>query len=106
MENLHEHVKDVALIKPRLKNVNFDLVTRTSKMLLKRVISCLLAVALLLTLALPAAMAAYERASCAFTYRIKGNGTAAITGYDWGNRWIHFTIFDFTTVGLIKSEIP
>ena len=50
---------------------------------MKRVISCLLTVALLLTLAMPVAMAEGERKSGAFTYRIKGNGTAAITGYDW-----------------------
>ena len=52
---------------------------------MKRVISWLLAVALLLMLAMPVAMAAEERTSGAFTYRIKGNGTAAITGYDWVN---------------------
>ena len=52
---------------------------------MKRIISCLLAIALLLTLAMPVAMAADERTSGAFTYRIKGNGTAAITGYDWAS---------------------
>lgn len=52
---------------------------------MKRVISCLLTVMLLLTLAMPVALAADERTSGAFTYRIKGNGTAAITGYDWAN---------------------
>lgn len=50
---------------------------------MKRIISCLLAVALLLTLVMPVAMAADERKSGAFTYRIKGNGTAVIIGYDW-----------------------
>lgn len=52
---------------------------------MKRFISCLLAVALLLTLVMPVAMAADERTSGAFTYRIKGNGNAIITGYDWKN---------------------
>jgi len=49
---------------------------------MKRVISF----ALLLMLAMPVAMATNERASGAFTHhRIKGNGTVAITGYDWEN---------------------
>ncbi len=52
---------------------------------MKRIISWLLAVALLLTLAMPVAIAADERKSGEFTYRIKGNGTAVITGYDWAN---------------------
>ena len=56
---------------------------------MKRVISWLLAVALLLTLAMPVALAADERTSGAFTYRIKGNGTAAITGYDWSSKEIY-----------------
>lgn len=50
---------------------------------MKRIISWLLAIALLLTLAMPVAMAADERTSGAFTYRIKGNGTIAITSFDW-----------------------
>jgi len=60
---------------------------------MKRIISCLLAIALLLTLAMPVAMAADERTSGAFTYRIKGNGTAAITGYEWGSQWVGEEIY-------------
>lgn len=60
---------------------------------MKRIISWLLAVTLLLTLAMPVAMAADERKSGAFTYRIKGNGTAAITGYEWGSQWIGEEIY-------------
>lgn len=50
---------------------------------MKRFISWLLAVALLLALAMPVAMAADERTSGAFTYRIKGNGTVIITDFDY-----------------------
>ena len=49
---------------------------------MKRVISCLLTIALLLTLAMPVAMAADERKSGYFFYTMKGNGTAIITGFD------------------------
>lgn len=52
---------------------------------MKRIISCLLTVALLLTLAMPVAMAADEKVSGAFAYRLKGNGTAVITKYYWAN---------------------
>ena len=54
---------------------------------MNRIVSWLLAVALFLTLTMPAAMAADEKKSGDFFYRIKGNGTAVITGYDWnGNQ--------------------
>jgi len=49
---------------------------------MKRVISCLLAVTLLLTLTMPVAMAADERKSGIFSYTMKGNGTAIITGFN------------------------
>lgn len=52
---------------------------------MKRLISLALAIALLLTMGTQAATADEDRKSGAFTYRIKGNGTVAITGYDWSN---------------------
>ena len=72
---------------------------------MKRVISWLLAVALLLTLAMPVALAADERTSGAFTYRIKGNGTAAITGYDWSSKEIYIPrMLDGSTVTEIANS--
>ena len=50
---------------------------------MKQIISWFLTIALLLLLAMPVAIAEDERTSGEFTYRIKGNGTAVITGYDW-----------------------
>lgn len=48
---------------------------------MKRVISGLLIAITVILLTVPAAIATDERTSGDFTYRIKGNGTAVITGY-------------------------
>lgn len=50
---------------------------------MKRLLALILSLMLLVTLIPQIAMADAERKSGAFTYKIKGNGTAAITGYDW-----------------------
>lgn len=52
---------------------------------MKRVFSLFVIVALLLSVIPKVGMAETDRQSGAFFYRIKGNGTAVITGYDWDN---------------------
>lgn len=52
---------------------------------MKRILALVLSLALLVTLVSHIAMADNEQKSGAFTYRIKGNGTAAISGYDWSS---------------------
>lgn len=50
---------------------------------MKRLVALLLSMVLLATLVPQISMADGERQSGAFTYKLKGNGTAIITGYDW-----------------------
>ena len=50
---------------------------------MKKLFTFLLTITLLLTVTTPVAIADEERTSGDFTYKIKGNGTAVITGYDW-----------------------
>ena len=50
---------------------------------MKRLLSAMLVLILMLTLVVPVALADEGKKSGAFTYQIKGNGTATITGYDW-----------------------
>lgn len=50
---------------------------------MKRLLSAMLVLILMLTLVVPVALADENKKSGAFTYQIKGNGTATITGYDW-----------------------
>ena len=50
---------------------------------MKRLLSAMLVLILMLTLVVPVALADEDKKSGAFTYQIKGNGTATITGYDW-----------------------
>lgn len=52
---------------------------------MKRILGITLGIVLVLLLVMSVALADEEKQSGAFTYRIKGNGTAVITGYDWGN---------------------
>jgi len=52
---------------------------------MKRLMSLLLSMVLLVTLVPQIAIADGERKNGAFTYKLKGNGTAVITGYDWEN---------------------
>ena len=52
---------------------------------MKRLMSLLLSMVLLVTLVPQIAIAEEERNNGAFTYKLKGNGTAVITGYDWEN---------------------
>ena len=52
---------------------------------MKRCFSLLLIVTLLLSLYPNISIADTVRQSGAFFYKIKGNGTAVITGYDWNN---------------------
>ena len=56
---------------------------------MKRLISLVLALALLLAMGTLPAVADDERVSGAYTYRVKGNGTAVITGYDWSSKDIY-----------------
>ena len=50
---------------------------------MKRLLSAMLVLILMLTLVVPVALADEGKKSGAFTYQIKGNGTATIIGYDW-----------------------
>ena len=52
---------------------------------MKRILGMTLGIVLVLLLVMSVALADEEKQSGAFTYRIKGNGTAVITGYDWEN---------------------
>ena len=52
---------------------------------MKRILGITLGIVLVLLLVMSVALAEEEKQSGAFTYRIKGNGTAVITGYDWEN---------------------
>ena len=52
-------------------------------MLMKRLLSAMLVLILMLTLVVTVALADEGKKSGAFTYQIKGNGTATIIGYDW-----------------------
>ena len=52
---------------------------------MKRILGITLGLVLVLLLVMSVALADEEKQSGAFTYRIKGNGTAVITGYDWEN---------------------
>ena len=52
---------------------------------MKRILGITLGIVLVLLLVMSVALADEEKQSGAFTYRIKGNGTAVITGYDWEN---------------------
>lgn len=50
---------------------------------MKRLLSAMLVLILMLTLVVTVALADEGKKSGAFTYQIKGNGTATIIGYDW-----------------------
>ena len=52
---------------------------------MKRILGITLGIVLVLLLVMSVALADEEKQSGAFTYRIKGNGTAVITEYDWEN---------------------
>lgn len=55
---------------------------------MKRILGITLGIVLVLLLVMSVALADEEKQSGAFTYRIKGNGTAVITGYDWeSHQW-------------------
>ena len=50
---------------------------------MKRLLSAMLVLILMLTLVVTVALADEGKKSGAFTYQIKGKGTATIIGYDW-----------------------
>ena len=58
---------------------------------MKRILVVILSIILVFSVSV-IACADNERVSGAFTYRIKGNGTAVITGYDWESQ-VHQDIF-------------
>lgn len=60
---------------------------------MKRLLSAMLVLILMLTLVVPVALADEDKKSGAFTYQIKGNGTATITGYDWNTMMLGQDIF-------------
>lgn len=52
---------------------------------MKRILGMTLGIVLVLLLSVSVALADEEKQNGAYTYQIKGNGTAVITGYDWEN---------------------
>lgn len=52
---------------------------------MKRILGMTLGIMLVLLLSVSVALADEEKQNGAYTYQIKGNGTAVITGYDWEN---------------------
>ena len=52
---------------------------------MKRILGLTLGIMLVLLLVMSVALADEEKQNGAYTYQIKGNGTAVITGYDWEN---------------------
>lgn len=52
---------------------------------MKRILGMTLGIILVLLLVMSVALADEEKQNGAYTYQIKGNGTAVITGYDWEN---------------------
>ncbi len=52
---------------------------------MKRILGLTLGIMLVLLLSVSVALADEEKQNGAYTYQIKGNGTAVITGYDWEN---------------------
>ena len=56
---------------------------------MKRLLSAMLVLILMLTLVVSVALADEDKKSGAFTYQIKGNGTAVITGYEGKNEDVY-----------------